>query len=757
MIRFVVAFSLLFFAAAGARAQDIPYGIRGADVAAVDRAEIAAFAERTLAKLDGDGSEPALSSRYFVQVAAGRYPDAAASAHALRDLYRARKDAGADHQTRPFEVYAQARAAEAGGQAFEAAYAGAFAGEVARLDDLAARRAVYWFWAPVGRMKAGADAALKARAGAATLPLADAVGLLRAWTFWDIYRTVTPASEPLVAADEARRYVIETDVLIKTPAGVTLSAAIVRPRTDKPLPTVMQFTIYTNPGRAMDDARTAAAHGYAGIVVDARGKRLSPDEIRPNETEVEDADAAIDWISRQGWSDKRVGFYGGSYNAFAAWAAAKRMHPALKTIVSRAAAIPGQGLPMENNVFITANYAWPFYVANNRLLDTQTYNDPRWAALDDKWYASGRPFREIDQVDGTPNPWLQRWLKHPAYDEYWQSMVAYGKDFARIDIPVLSLTGYYDDGQISAVQYLKDHYRYRPDAEHYLVIGPYDHVGSLQDPKAMELRGYRLDPSAQFSTEDLVYDWMDHVLRGAPRPAILADKINYQVMGADRWGHAPSLAAMAKTPLVLHLTDAPEAGHYRLSERPAKAGAIKQVVDFADRTTTSASYYPNPIVGKTLDLSKGLVFMSAPMATAVEFSGGFSGALEATINKRDFDFQLTLYELRRDGSAMQLTYVIGRASYARDMTRRKLLTPGKRTVIPFERTRLVSRRIEAGSRIVAVLDVIKNGGHQINYGTGRDVSDESIADAKEPLVVSWGSGSFIRLPMSPVAEAAPQP
>jgi hypothetical protein len=37
-------------------------------------------------------------------------------------------------------------------------------------------------------------------------------------------------------------------------------------------------------------------------------------------------------------------------------------------------------------------------------------------------------------------------------------------------------------------------------------------------------------------------------------------------------------------------------------------------------------------------------------------------------------------------------------------------------------------------------------GQQINYGTGRDVSDESIADAGEPLAIRWLDGSFVELP-----------
>ncbi len=194
-----------------------------------------------------------------------------------------------------------------------------------------------------------------------------------------------------------------------------------------------------------------------------RGKALSPDAPVPYEHEVTDVNAVIDWITHQSWSDGRVGMYGGSYEGFSQWAAAKHLHPALKTIVPYVAAIPGQGIPMENNVFINANYAWPFYVTNTKYLDNKTYFDnARWRALPNKWYASGAAYNCIDSIDGTPNPWLHRWLQHPAFDAYWQAMVPYKQDFASINIPVLTVTGYYDDGQISALQYLNDHYRYNP-------------------------------------------------------------------------------------------------------------------------------------------------------------------------------------------------------------------------------------------------------------------------------------------------------
>jgi hypothetical protein len=52
-----------------------------------------------------------------------------------------------------------------------------------------------------------------------------------------------------------------------------------------------------------------------------------------------------------------------------------------------------------------------------------------------------------------------------------------------------------------------------------------------------------------------------------------------------------------------------------------------------------------------------------------------------------------------------------------------------------------------GSRLLVLVTVNKNAWAQVNYGTGKDVSDESIADAKEPLNVHWYNDSFVTVPI----------
>ncbi|WP_202986103.1 CocE/NonD family hydrolase [Pedobacter gandavensis] len=543
-------------------------------------------------------------------------------------------------------------------------------------------------------------------------------------------------------------YHIADSVIIKAPNGITLSAVVVRKK-GAPLkqPTALMYFIYSDTKRSLAEAKYSADHGYVGIVADSRGKRLSPDDMVPYEKEVEDVNAVINWIVQQPWSDGSVGMYGGSYSGFAQWAATKNLNPALKTIVPYVAAIPGLGLPMENNIFLLANYQWAFYVTNNKYTDNGVNDDgARWRKMRNKWWQSGLPFNKVDSLDGTANPWFQKWLLHPDYDAYWQAMVPFKQEFSKINIPVLTITGYYDDGQVSALEYLTEHYKYLPNAEHYLIIGPYDHFGAQQGG-IPNLKGYQVDDVALINTREITFQWMDYILKGGQKPKLLKDKINFEVMGANTWRHVPSMGKMESSKIRFYLDKS--GTEYRLSAvKPTKSHFMDQSVDLADRNSTNNDYYPDPIIKNELDRSNGLFFLSQPFDSAVSLSGKLEGVLKAIINKGDMDIGLTLYELTPDGQYFQLSYFLGRASYAHDMTQRKLLVPGKEETIPFHRSRVFSKQLKKGSRLLLVLNIDKNPFAQINYGTGKEVSRESILDAGQALKIKWSTGSFIDLGIS---------
>ena len=549
---------------------------------------------------------------------------------------------------------------------------------------------------------------------------------------------------------DTAHYIISDSVMIKTNDGATLSAVVVRKKgAPAKLPAALFFSIYSNTDRSLGEARYAADQGYVGMVADTRGKRLSPDKIEPYEHETRDVNTVIGWIVQQPWSDGRVGMYGGSYSGYVQWAATKRLHPALKTIVPYVAAIPGLGLPMENNVFLTANYQWAFYVTNNKYTDTAVNNDnARWSRMRNNWWVSGVAYDKIDSVDGTPNPWLQKWLSHPDYDAYWQSMVPYKEEFSKVNIPVLTITGYYDDGQISALEYLKEHYRYNPKADHYLIIGPYDHFGAQKGGVA-NLRGYQVDSIALIDTRAITFQWFNYIFKGGPKPELLKDKINFEVMGANTWKHVPSLDKMESSKLRLYLDTTSDGQNYKLLEkRLPKEQFLSQTVDLADRNVSNNDYYPYPIIKKVVNRTNGLFFISEPFDRPVSVSGPLEGSLTAIINKKDMDVGVILYEVTPEGEYFQLSYFLGRASYANSMEKRRLLTPGKQETIPFTRSRVFSKQLSKGSRLLVVLNIDKNPFAQINYGTGKDVSKETIQDAGEPLNIKWSTDSFIEMRIS---------
>ena len=141
--------------------------------------------------------------------------------------------------------------------------------------------------------------------------------------------------------------------------------------------------------------------------------------------------------------------------------------------------------------------------------------------------------------------------------------------------------------------------------------------------------------------------------------------------------------------------------------------------------------------------------MSEPLPKASAFSGLFSGRLDFEVNKMDLDLNITLYELLANGDYVRLfspTYEM-RASYAEDRAHRHLLKAGERQKLAFKSERITSRQLQAGSRIAMVLSISNRPDREINYGTGGDVSEESIADGKIPIKIRWYSDSYIDIPI----------
>jgi len=688
-----------------------------------------------------------------LQIVAGSYAAAMETLRTLRERLPRAEAARVEGRSILIDVFAQARVEEESTKKpFPQAFTDAYHATVGHLSDQDAYTVTSWHGPPVSELRNAVQNAFDQRRGSDAITVSDAVELIRIYFAYQALLLAAPLVGPLAAEDEQRRYVAEERVSIKTRDGATISAVLVRPKAEgKAIPALLEFTIYAN---SPNYAKECAAHGYAGIVAYTRETPDSYYRVAPFKTDGEDARAVIDWIARQPWSDGRVGMYGGSYSGFTQWAAAKRLPAALKAIAASSPNAPGVDFPMRGGIFRNSAYRWAYNVTNKKGWD-DTYNDKRWQSLEETWYQSGKPYFEFDHTEDKPNLYFHTWLHHPSFDGFWRRLIPDAVELARINIPVLTTAGYYGGDLPGALYYFAQQLHSNPQADHTLLIGPYDDGAMQRGPFAV-LRGYAVDQAALIDLRQLRYEWFDSVFKGTPKPALLSGRVNFEVMGANEWRHASSLDEMADTRLRYFLAGGDSAGGHALTAQPsAKSAPIRQTVNFADRS--DAQWRPPfNIIGNELPLHNSLKFVSEELPEPMELSGAISGRLDFTVNRMDVDLTVAAYEALPNGEYLALydpVYAF-RASYAADRAHRRLLKAGERQQLSFRVERLTSRRLQAGSRIVIVLGVNKTPEQQINYGGGDDVSAESLDADSPPLAIRWYGDSYVDLPVR--KDAAPQ-
>lgn len=583
-----------------------------------------------------------------------------------------------------------------------------------------------------------------------SIPLEEAILLCRSYASFEMQSAVVPLSRKFLTQLEAEKYIAIDSMLIRTSTGGSVPVFVYRLRkNNQPMPVVLMNNIYVGePDRT--NAKDIAMHDYVGVIMNPRGKRNSRQIIEPYEHEAADIYDVIDWISKQSWCNGKVGMFGGSYLGFSQWAAVKKVHPALKTIVPQVAVGAGIDFPMIGNMSYLYALRWARFVTNSPYTDINEFQDTAtWNQLQRKWYLGGYKFRDLDSVLGKRNTVFQRWLNHPAYDAYWQKMVPYKEEFSKINIPVLTITGYFDDDQMGALYYLREHFKYHPNPNHYLIIGPYDHFGA-QSSALAEVQGYVVDSVARLNFDQLVFNWFDYVLKGKAKPELLKNRINFQIMGTNSWEHVSRPEQMTHRYQSFFLGAAQSGQAYPLQQKPDHpAKWISQQVDFSKRTILPDSIMGegNMAVLKQLPWHEGFDWISAPLQESIIVSGAMKGTVEFQLNKRDVDLEINVFELHANGNYHLLSSYTQRASYAKDRTKRQLLQPGNIYQIPIQPALVTSRKIEAGSRLVVRLGVVNYPGAQINYGSGKPVSEETIRDAGSPLIIKWSNRTHIDIPV----------
>lgn len=543
--------------------------------------------------------------------------------------------------------------------------------------------------------------------------------------------------------------------------GVRLSATIYRdPRQANRLPAIMTMTPYIAEHTAKQGVYFAQ-HGYVFIAVDSRGRGNSDGAFFPGRVEARDGHDVIEWIARQPWCDGQVATWGGSWLGFTQWSIAKEFPPHLKAMSPTAAVYPGVDFPQRGGIFSSYTLRWLTYVNGHALNQGLFEEDQLWRNGVYDMVTRGRAFQDLDDIIGARGTVFRTWITHPREDAFWQAITPRPADYARLRIPILTITGHFDGDQLGALTYYERHMAHgNKDVtpRHWLVIGPWDHSGTRR-PKA-EVGGLKIDRGAVMNMEELHKDWYDHVLKGAPAPAFLQDRVACFIQGRNTWVYASELKQIegAATRLALDVTGA-VAGDVTRSGRllaDAPTGAASAVI------VSDPRYLPPRDTEETdtgwvvdqrsayVALPDQVIWHSAPFSQETVFAGRPRLHLQLAVDQPDADLAVVLHEVLPDGSAVFLAATKLRLRYRGGGTEAVPMVPGKPERITFPALTFFARAIAKGSRLrLTVESGSRAVGAQRNTHTGGDLASEPLAKAriaKITLMTGPESGSALELP-----------
>ena len=227
---------------------------------------------------------------------------------------------------------------------------------------------------------------------------------------------------------------------------------------DVPRPCILVMTPYSADSQH-ERGMYCAANGWPFMVVDVRGRGNSQGTFRPMLQEGHDGFDVIEWLANEPYCNGQVLMCGGSYLGYAQWAIAKEMPAHLAALIPAAAPYQGVDFPMRNNIFNPYLVQW-ITATSGRTPQWKIFADAGWwSGLFRRWFESGKPLRDLDTLAGVPSVAFQEWLDHPSPDAYWDAHNPAPEQYAQINLPILTITGSYDDDQPGALEHYRKHVR----------------------------------------------------------------------------------------------------------------------------------------------------------------------------------------------------------------------------------------------------------------------------------------------------------
>ncbi len=484
-----------------------------------------------------------------------------------------------------------------------------------------------------------------------------------------------------MAKPDLRELQILFDRRVPLRDGVTLSADVYLPA--GPLeqiekrPVILTRTPYMKANvNIYETARYFVRYGYIFVAVDVRGRGDSQGEFVPYFNEALDGYDTIEWCASQPWSDGNVGTIGASYGGRIQWLAAVQRPPHLRTMI---VLVP----PSDPFVETPTGVPSPMHLCWLHLVSGRL-NQPM-ELVDWEQVYEHLPLMTMDERIGRHIPHWRTDIEHAQLDEYWQPL-CYQTRFDQVNVPVLHISGWYDDEQIGTplnfVGMTTKGATPEARSSQRLLMGPWGHATN-RDSKLgdvdfgsqaiIDLRGEQLS-------------WFDRWLKQVPIKAEAPVRIF--VMGTNVWRDEQEwpLARTRWTPYYLH-------SNGRANSRFGD-GTLSTAAPGADQSSDSYTYDPaNPVpfitdptssqIGGPDDYAAVerrddvLVYVTGPCSEEIEVTGPIRVDLYASSSTPDTDFTAKLIDIWPNGFRQRLCDGMVRARFREGMERPALIEPGR--------------------------------------------------------------------------------
>ena len=528
----------------------------------------------------------------------------------------------------------------------------------------------------------------------------------------------TAIAEPLFAQDAAMIYrkldsiaVIDQKVMMPMRDGIRLATDIYRPKGEGKYPIVFSRTPYnfntwvdgkmgTGPLQA---AYEAVSRGYVYVVQNERGRFFSEGEWDILGTPITDGYDALEWMSKQKWSNGKVGLIGCSSTAEWQMAVASQNHPALAAMVAQGfgAGVGRVGKFMEQGnwyrggaqqmLFTSWLYGTqhdkmapilPKGIQQNDLLRIQKFYDmaPEMPKVDWALGLKHLPVQDIIKNAQGADGIYEKMIVRKPNDPAWFNGGLY-HDNMSLEVPAYWFVSWYDVSSapnIALFNQVRNAAKSKNVADNqYLVIAPVLHC-SYKRATENTIVGERSVGDARLNYDELTWGWFDMLLKGdqndfkAKQP-----RVRYYTMGSNKWQQAESFPLPNTEIKDFYLSSAGKANTRNgdgalLLTPPSKDNPDAFMYDPMNPVGSyggNVCCTGNAVQGGSFDQSQMelrndiLVYTSEKLVEGVEITGFIESTLFVSSTGLDTDVTIKLIDVYPDGKAYNLDETIQRLRY----------------------------------------------------------------------------------------------